>query len=65
MHMRVGGGWAMNEGDGNAYNVSLEVGNTLGDGKWDDLVYHLIIQPHLSWTITCLFQKGNIVYIGK
>jgi hypothetical protein len=45
MHLRAVGQWAMTDLDENAYNVQLEVGETAGDGKREDLVYYLTVQP--------------------
>jgi hypothetical protein len=35
----------MSELDEHAYNAQLEVGETAGDGKQEDLVYYLVVQP--------------------
>jgi hypothetical protein len=45
MHLRATQQWAMSERDKNVYDTQLEVGETSGDIKRDDLVYYLAIQP--------------------
>jgi hypothetical protein len=39
------GQWPLTEMDEDQYNVSLEIGETPGEGKRDKLVYYLDVQP--------------------
>jgi hypothetical protein len=45
MNMRGTGEWGMIDMDEVHYNAQLEVGETPGEGKQDDLVYYLAVQP--------------------
>ena len=45
MNRRGAGEWGMTEDDEMHYNANLEVGESPGDGKRDDLVYYLAVQP--------------------
>jgi hypothetical protein len=45
MTLREIGQWPLIDKDENEYNASLEDGETLGDGKQQDLVYYLAVQP--------------------
>jgi hypothetical protein len=45
MRMRASGEWALDEDDEVEYNNRLETGETSGEGKCQDLVYFLAVQP--------------------
>lgn len=45
MALRVAGQWALSQADEDEYNASLEVGETSGEAKRDELVYYLAVQP--------------------
>jgi hypothetical protein len=45
MNMRAAGEWALDEEDEMEYNHRLEVGETSGEHKRQDLVYFLAVQP--------------------
>ena len=37
--------WLLSQADEDEYNASLEVGETNGEAKRDELVYYLAVQP--------------------
>jgi hypothetical protein len=43
VNLRAGGQWPMTDVDENAYNAHLEIGETAGDGKREELVYYLAV----------------------
>jgi hypothetical protein len=45
MTLREAGQWPLTERDEQEYNTSLEVGETSGEAKREDLVYYLAVQP--------------------
>jgi hypothetical protein len=45
MSLRARGEWALSEMDEATYNTDIQLGESPGDGKRQDLVYYLAVQP--------------------